>query len=113
MAAPRTLRALRRYDRSPLGRHCRLLQTGKQGLARIGRRSQQQNPRLPETGLRTARRRISPPQGPHLHAAAAMIPQNRPLDSLKTLNIYAASAHTDELARSPSFLRLVEITRTH
>jgi len=28
--------------------------------------------------------RGSPPQGAHLHAAAAMTPQNHPLDSLKT-----------------------------
>jgi hypothetical protein len=31
-----------------------------------------------------ARSRISPPQSPHLHASAAMIPQNHPFDSLKT-----------------------------
>src|SRR6266478_5503521 len=109
MAAPRTLRALCRYDRSPLGRHRRLLQTGKQGLARLRRRPQQQNPRLPETSLRTARRRISPPQGSHLHAAAAMIPQNRPLDSLKTqtkrqattkLNTFACAAAAGRKKRS-------------
>jgi hypothetical protein len=38
-------------------------------------RLEQQNPRHPEAVLRTARRRISPPQGSHLHASAAMIPQ--------------------------------------
>src|SRR5216683_3112492 len=85
MAAPRTLRALRRYNRPPLGRHRCLLQTGKQSLAWLRRRPQQQNPRLPATRLRPARRRISPPQGSNMHASAAMIPQNRPLDSLKTL----------------------------
>jgi transposase len=54
MAAPRTVRALRRHDRSPLERYRRLLQTGKQGLAWLRRRPQQQNPRLPATRLRTA-----------------------------------------------------------
>ena len=65
--------------------HRCLLQTGEQGLAWLRRRPQQQNPRLPATGLRPARPRISPPQGSQLHASAAMIPQNHPLDSLKTL----------------------------
>jgi transposase len=41
MAAPRTLRAFRRPDRSPLGWHRRLLQTREQGLARIRRGPQQ------------------------------------------------------------------------
>jgi transposase len=72
MAASRTLRALRRDDRSPLGRHRRLLQTGKQGLARLCRRPQQQNSRLPATSLWVARRRISKPQGSHLHAASSV-----------------------------------------
>ena len=87
MAAPRTLRALRRHDRSPLGRHRRLLQTRKQSLAWLRRRPQQHNPRLPTVRLRPARRRISSPQRSHMHASAAMIPQNHPPDSLKTQNI--------------------------
>ena len=56
----------------------------EQGLAPDSSRPQQQNPRHPATGLRPARRRISSPQGSHMHASAAMIPQNHPLDSLKT-----------------------------
>src|SRR5262249_41146832 len=71
-------------DRPLLGRHRRLLQTGKQSLAWLCRRPQQQNPRLPATRLRPARRRISSPQGSHMHASAAVIPQNHPLDFLKT-----------------------------
>src|SRR4029077_6188805 len=94
MAAPRTIRALRRYDLSPLGRHRRLLHAGKQSLAWLRRRPQQQNPRLPTTRLRPTRRGISSPQGSHMHASAAMIPnasaamipQNHPLDFLKTPN---------------------------
>src|SRR5208337_1407380 len=91
-------RALRRHDRSPLGRYRSLLQTRKQGLARIRRRPQQQNPRLPATRLWTARRRISPPQGAHLHASAAMTPQNRPLDFLKTLIIEPDRSSPNEYA---------------
>src|SRR5271156_4659799 len=85
MAAPQTLRALRRHDRSALGRHRRLLQTGEQGFSRLRRGPQQQDPRVSTTRLRTERRGISPPQGPLLHAPAALTPQNRPLDFQKTL----------------------------
>lgn len=46
-------------------------------------RTRQQDPRPPATSLRPARRGISPPQGPHLHASRALIARNRPLDSLK------------------------------
>src|SRR5277367_2621029 len=84
MAAPQTLRALRRHDRSALGRHRRLLQTGEQGFSRLRRGPQQQDPRVSTTRLRTERRGISPPQGPLLHAPAALTPQNRPLDFQKT-----------------------------
>src|SRR5271156_4322565 len=85
MAAPQTLRALRRHDRSALGRHRRLLQTGEQGFSRLRRGPQQQDPRVSTTTrLRTERRGISPPQGPLLHAPAALTPQNRPLDLQKT-----------------------------
>jgi len=55
-----------------LGWHRRLLPAREQGVARLRRGPQQQDPRHPETGLRTARRRISTAQGPHLHAAGAL-----------------------------------------
>src|SRR5271170_4997448 len=84
MAAPQTLPALRRHDRSALGRNRRLLQTGEQGFSRLRRGPQQQDPRVSATRLRTERRGISPPQGPLLHAPAALTPQNRPLDFQKT-----------------------------
>ena len=84
MAAAQALRALRRHDRSPLGRHRRLLQAGEQGLARLRRGPQQQDPGLPATRLRAEGRGIPPPQGPLLHASGAMTPQNHPLDFLKT-----------------------------
>src|SRR5277367_4055583 len=100
MAAPQTLRALRRHDRSALGRHRRLLQTGEQGFSRLRRGPQQQDPRVSTTRLRTERRGISPPQGPLLHAPAALTPQNRPLDLQKTQNIldrkHRHSPSTDE-----------------
>ena len=45
VAAPRTLREVRRDDRSALGWHRRLLQAREQGLARIRRGPEQQDPR--------------------------------------------------------------------
>ncbi len=84
VAASQAIRALRRHDRSPLGRHRRLLQTREQGLARLRRGAQQQDPCPPAPRLRPARRRIPPPQGPHPHASRAMIASDHPLDSLKT-----------------------------
>jgi transposase len=75
--------------RVPVDKIAWLLGQYRRGLALstsrpIRRRPQQQNPRLPATHLRIARRRISAHQGSHMHASAAMIPQNHPLDSLKT-----------------------------
>src|SRR5579859_2105236 len=72
MAAPQTLRSLRQDDRTELGRHRRLLQTGEQGLSWFRRGSEQQDPRYPEKGLRPARRGLLAAQGPHLHASGAL-----------------------------------------
>src|ERR1700733_6123360 len=47
MATPETLRSFCRLDRAALGRHCRLLQTRKQGRPRLCRRPEQQDPRHP------------------------------------------------------------------
>ena len=52
---------LRRHDRPSLGRHRRQLQTREQGLARLRRGAQQQDPSVPATGLRPERRGVSPP----------------------------------------------------
>jgi transposase len=46
MADAETLREVRRHDRSSLGWHRLLLQSGEQSLAGLRRRAQQQNPRL-------------------------------------------------------------------
>ena len=72
VAAPRTLRKVRRQDRAPLGRHCSVLPSRQQGLAWLRRRPQQQDPRRSATRIRTARRRIPAPQGPHLYAATVL-----------------------------------------
>jgi transposase len=58
MAAAQTLREVRRDDRSSLGWDRGLLQAGEQGLARIRRGPEQQNPRHPASRIRTARRGI-------------------------------------------------------
>src|SRR5262249_44912967 len=71
-AAAQTLREIRRDDRPSLGRHRGLLSPGEQGLARLRRRAQQQNPGDPAPRLRLARRTISASQNSHLHAAGAL-----------------------------------------
>src|ERR1019366_1029824 len=68
VAAPETLREIRRDDRSALGRDRRLLQTREQGIARIRGRTEQQDPCHPASCIRTARRRVSATEGSHLHA---------------------------------------------
>ncbi|MCK7479015.1 MAG: transposase [Candidatus Moduliflexus flocculans] len=55
VAAPRALREVRRDDRSSLGWNRRLLQTREQGVARLRRGAQQQDPRHPAPCVRTAR----------------------------------------------------------
>src|SRR6202165_2561303 len=69
MAAAQALREVRRDDRSSLGRHCGLLPAGEQGLARLRRGAQQQDPRDPTPRLRLAQRRLSAAQNPELHSA--------------------------------------------
>ena len=72
VAAPQALREVRRDDRSSLGWDRRLLPAREQGLARLRRGPQQQDPRHPAPRLRPARRRVSAPEDPHLHAASAL-----------------------------------------
>ena len=72
VAAAQTLPEVCRDDRTPLGWHRGLLHTGKQGLARVRRGTQQQDPRHPEARLRPARRGVPAPQDPHVHAAPAL-----------------------------------------
>ncbi len=48
---------------------------GEQGLARLRRGAQQQDPRDPASRLRPARRRLSAAQDPHLHAAGPVAAQ--------------------------------------
>ena len=72
VAAPRALREVRRDDRSPLGWNRRLLQAREQGLARIRRGTEQQDPRHPAPRVRTARRGVPAAEDPHLHAAATL-----------------------------------------
>src|SRR5262249_49283070 len=60
---------IRRDDRASLGRHCGLLPAGEQGLARLRRGAQQQDPRHPTPRLRLARRGLPSPQNPDLHVA--------------------------------------------
>src|SRR5205823_2229998 len=64
---------VRRDDRSSLGRDRRLLPAGEQGLARLRRGAQQQNPGDPAARLRLAQRRVSAAQNSHLHAASAIV----------------------------------------
>ena len=52
-----------------IDRHRGLLPTREQGLARLRRGAQQQDPGNPAPRLRLARRRIPAAQNPHLHAA--------------------------------------------
>src|SRR5215470_16157383 len=54
VAAPQAVREVRRHDRLALGWHCRLLPAGEQGLARLRRGAQQQNPGDPAPRLRLA-----------------------------------------------------------
>src|ERR1019366_4353018 len=61
-----------RDDRSALGWHRRLLQAGKQGLARLRRGSQQQDPRHPAPRLWSTRPGISAAQGAHMHASSPL-----------------------------------------
>src|ERR1019366_6945891 len=61
-----------RDDRSVLEWHRRLLQAGKQGLARLRRGPQQQDPRHPAPRLRSTRPGISPAQGAHMHASSPL-----------------------------------------
>jgi len=72
LATPRALREVRRDDRSSLGWNRCLLQAREQGLSRIRRRVEQQDSCYPTPRVRTARRRISAAQDPHLHAACAL-----------------------------------------
>jgi len=69
VAAPGTLRRLRRIDRAALGRPRRLLQVRKQSLPRLRGGIEQQDPCAAATRLRTARRGVPSLEGPHLHAA--------------------------------------------
>src|SRR5450759_1654118 len=54
------------------GCHRRLLQARKQGLARLRRGPQQQDPRHPAPRLRSTRPGISAAQGAHMHASSAL-----------------------------------------
>src|SRR5262249_40106009 len=64
-AAAQTLREIRRDDRPSLGWHRGVLSPGEQGLARLRRRAQQQNPGDPAPRLRLARRTISASENSH------------------------------------------------
>ncbi len=68
MAAPEALREVRRNDRASLGWNRRLLPTREQGLARLRRGTQQQDPCHPATRIWVARRGISAAENPHVHA---------------------------------------------
>src|ERR1700738_2902514 len=57
VAAAQTLREVRADDRASLGWHCGLLPAGEQGLARLRRGAQQQDPGDPAPRLRPAHRR--------------------------------------------------------
>ena len=72
MAAPESLREVRRNDRSPLGRNRRLLKGREQGIARVRRRIQQQNPRHPTPCIRTARPGIPAIEDPR--AGSSILP---------------------------------------
>src|SRR5665213_343326 len=109
MAAPATIRALRRYDRAPLERHRRLLQAGEQGITRLRRGTQQQDPCVPATRIRTERRGIPPPQGPFMHASLAMIGENQPLDFLKTQKKFADLIKAALLASTTAAGKPIEI----
>src|SRR5580658_10427660 len=78
MATSQTLRALRRNDRSALGRNRRLLPTREQSLTRFRRGPQQQDPSVSATRIRPERRGISPPKSPLLHAPAHLNPPKSP-----------------------------------
>src|ERR1700691_2888686 len=60
---------MRRDDRSSLGCHDSLLPAGEQGLARLRRGAQQQDPSDPTPRLRLARRGLPSPQNSDLHVA--------------------------------------------
>ena len=66
------LREVRRDDRASLGRDRCLLQAREQGLARLRRGVEQQDSRHPAARLRPARRGVSAPQDPHVHAPEAL-----------------------------------------
>src|ERR1035437_4503959 len=72
VAAAPTLSKVRRNDRSALGWYRRLLQAGKQGLARLRRGPQQHDPRHPAPRLRSTRPGISAAQGAHMHASSPL-----------------------------------------
>jgi Helix-turn-helix domain of transposase family ISL3 len=63
---------LKRVSTPSLGRHCRLLPAGEQGLARLRRGAQQQDPRDPAARLWLARRRLPASQNPDVHVACAI-----------------------------------------
>src|SRR6188508_2833374 len=67
--AAEAVREVRRHDRPSLGRHRGLLPAGQQGLARLRRGAQQQDPGDPAARLRPARQGLPAAQDPHLHAA--------------------------------------------
>src|SRR5437868_2078246 len=56
-------------DRSSLGWHCRVLSAGEQGITRLRRGAEQQDPRDPASRLWLARRGLSTAQNTDLHAA--------------------------------------------
>src|ERR1039457_1653281 len=97
MAAARTLREVHRDDRPSLGRHRRLLPAGEQGLARLRRRPQQQDPRPPAPRLRPARPRISPPESAHMHAAGALNTLKSPTRSPDEPFLFCRSAPLQKL----------------
>ena len=69
VAAAEAVREVRGHDRPSLGRHRGLLPAGEQGLARLRRGAQQQDPGDPAARLRPARQGLPAAQDPHLHAA--------------------------------------------
>ena len=72
MATAGALRAVRRDDRAPLGRHRGLLQAGEQSPARLRGRREQQDPGHPAARLRPPRRGVPAAEDPHLHAPEAV-----------------------------------------
>ena len=64
VAAAEAVREVRRHDRPSLGRHRGLLPAGQQGLARLRRGAQQQDPGDPAARLRPARQGLPAAQDP-------------------------------------------------